>query len=79
MDLFNQTPAPKAEPVVTVDPETILVRLVRIHYHLAEHGAHRQIWSNGCEWKRVALERIAKGKTTSAALFDPCDPWELRH
>lgn len=79
MDLFNQTPAPKTDLVVTVDPEAILVRLVRIHYHLAEQGAHRQIWSNGCEWKRVALERIAKGKTTAAALFDPCDPWKLRH
>lgn len=77
MDLFNQTPAP-APAAATINPESLLVSLVRIHYHLAEQGAHRQIWSNGCEWKRVALERIAKGKTTAAALFDPSDPWILR-
>ena len=55
-----------------------LIRCVQQHYGESETAARRRIYTNGDTWKREALRRIAAGKTTAAALFDPNDPWELK-
>ena len=82
MDLFtqNEPPAKPASPfVATLTPDDILVQCVRTHFHMAEYSARRTIACFGPEWRRVALLRIAAGKTTAAALFDPAEKWVFVH
>jgi hypothetical protein len=81
MDLFTHNdppPKPVAAPAATLSPEDVLVQCVRVHFHMAEYSAKRMIACYGPEWRRVALQRIAAGKTTAATLFDPADKWHLR-